>query len=233
MDTNTLLTELSNGELRNVSLNQGGAEGTISDKMLKSIIGYTNDVLTDLHTRFLIKEKSVLLLTRAGVTLYPLRTEFSRVSGTYDGPRHIDDFNGEPFSEDFIKISEIFDKYGTKLSLNDSNDVLSVYTPEYDVVQIPGVFDGDLFSVSYQVGHPILTVDNLALKIELPRFMVPILKLGVAARFYSHLNGEEHSAKAMTYTAQYEALCRNILENDMTLTSEVVTNVKLEQRGFK
>jgi hypothetical protein len=233
MNSEQFLDQLTNEELRNASTREADDPSVIKTSIKTSLIGYMNRGLTDLHTRFLLKEKSLLLLTRVGISTYPIRPEYARKNGTFNGPRHIDDFNGEDFSDDFIKINGLYDYRGTAIPLNDTNCVHSAFTPEFDVIQIPAVFPSNFFSITYQVSHPLITEENLQDELEIPRFLEEPLKFYVAGKFFNHLNGEAHTLKGREYMAYYENACQKVVDKDMTGISEIPTNLKLEYRGFK
>lgn len=231
MKLEDLFQRLSRGELSNLALGNEGT-GTIDETNQPKLIDYTNDGLLRLYSRFLLKEKDVLIEQQAHVTNYHLIPRFSRAGAPTDTTRYIMDLHCSTFTGDLIKILEVYDSFGRARILNDKECYESLYTPQPHVLQVPYPCAGEALSVSYQASHRVMGITDLKVQIEVPLFLEAALQTYVAHKVYSHMNGQENVAKSQEYAAGFEALCAEVEQKDLVNNTFATTNTKFQKRGF-
>lgn len=224
---------LSYGLLSNLSMSNDGS-GEIADNSKNKLVGYMNDALDRLYTRFCLLEREVMLRQYLHITQYHLDKRFAvenpdRPSSNYP---YILDLPAEPFSDDAVKILEVYDEAGCRLPLNDADDFTSLFTPYPTTLQVPNPKDGRPLSVRYQAIHPTLEFGAYTTEIKLPAILEsPFLTL-VAHFVFSHMNSAESTVKGQEHFATYERLCAEIEGKGNAEISGPSTSNKFQVRGF-
>lgn len=235
MILNDLFRELALGELNNMALAEND---TIIPQKRPQIVNYANEALLSLHSRFVLKEKDVLVEMREGVTNYHLLKRYAlsyydseNPPDRWDHP-YIMDTPAEPFLEDVIKILSVYNSFGIRLPLNDLESSLSVFNPQSNVLQVPFPIAAQSLSIEYQAEHPKLDHCECDDEIMLPNVLWPALKAYVASKVYSHMNTQEMTAKGQEHMMNYENICLDVIEKDLVNTSSSTTNSVFELRGW-
>lgn len=234
MDIRTLFAKLSYGELSNLSLGKSGA-GSIDAENQPKLINYINEGLLRLHSKFVLKENSVLILQVGHITKYHFKERFAESSGSDEDFHYIKDLNGNPFKEDFIKALQISDDRGRNRPINDVGNPLSIFTPTQEMIQVPNPEDNHLLSVSYQARHIPLYFEGNDIdkqKIEIPFALEGALINYVAYKVYSHMNGQENQAKSAEFFNTFESICAECKDQDLVNVSSSAMLSKFEERGF-
>lgn len=230
MNVSDLLKSLSYGELSNLSISGEGSGEILEDKIPK-VINHINDGLLQLHTKFVLSWKTLILKMQEGRTDYPLRIEYTESQNLSKFPQYIIDRN-DPYTGDLIKIMAVTDSCGQELPLNDEENCYSLFTPTPMILQVPFPSIIQLMSVSYQANHIKLSADRLDQQIELPETLHEALRLSVAAAIYSGMNGAENTAKAAEYRTRFDLICNEIALTDVTNSSVSFTNTRFSKRGW-
>ncbi|MBL1322163.1 MAG: hypothetical protein COA63_014060 [Methylophaga sp.] len=232
MKLSDLLERLALGELSNLALvNQDSpAEINVSDHL--KVISYANQALTNLFTKFILSEKEILVNTYDPETMYYLRPEYARSSDSSQDVKYLDDSGDIKFTGGVIKILDVYGQYGQPLYINDIDEHSSLFTPQFDCLQITSIDFGTVFSVIYQAQHSKLSVDNLDIVIDIPVYFEEAIQAYIASKVLGHMNGKENTGKSQEYMNRYEMICANAAEKDTARTSIVSSNMKLIQRGF-
>ena len=228
-----LFYNLVNGELSNLAMAATLVSDTITPDH-KKVVNYANDALMRLYSKFVLKERDVVIITQSGVTNYHLDSRFSiqgHDSRLIKVP-YIQDLPQEPFSNDVVKVLAVYDSSGCELNLNDAECPNSVYTPQANVLQVPLLYDGMVLSVLYQAKHATLTTDDTAEIIELPDVLYSAFTAYIAYKVYSHINTQESSAKAQEHLALYTSLTDDAIRNDTIGVSISGTNTRFQKRGW-
>lgn len=233
MDILELYERLSYGELVNLSMASDG-NGTIIEEKRPSIIQHANEALLRLHSRFVLKENNVLIEQQEHITQYHIDPRFSESEGDPDKEKYlyIKDNPEEPYNGDAIKISKVYDEYGYEIPLNDEQNRWSYYTPKPLTLQVPAPRTGRAISVAYQARHEKLDVEKEDQIIDLPDVLVPAMTAYIAHKIFSNMVGEENIAKGAEQLQVYEAICEEVLDQDLVSTSFTTTNTKFHRRGF-
>lgn len=242
MTVGELFRNLSFGELSNLAVGDSGT-GLIPDDKHPQMIGYLNDALLRLYSRFTLSEKSVVITMLEDRINYPLKKIYAQ-SNT-DSPvaladRFIlDELSGEFFDEDVIKVLEVHTEAGDKMSINDKDVSDSLFLPSPDTLQIPVPEAGQALGVLYQARHPKLRDmplddddDILTQEIVIPFFLEEALKAFIGYKVYSHINGQENSVKSQEFFATFGMLCDDVDERDLANQTSSTSHDKLHDRGF-
>ena len=228
-----LYERLSYGELINLSMANDG-NGTIIEEKRPTVIQHANEALLRLHSRFVLKEKDVIIEQVEHITHYHIDSRFSESLGDPDKEKYlyIKDNPEEPYDGDAIKVIKVFNEYGREIALNDEQNQLSYYTPKPLTIQVPAPKTGRAFVASYQARHVKLDVENEEQIIDLPDVLVPAMTAYIAHKIFSNMVGEENIAKGAEQLQVYEAMCEEVLDQDLVSTSVTTTSTKFDRRGF-
>lgn len=230
-----LFRMLSYGELQNLSL-AGEGNGTIAAAAQPRIVLYANDALMRLYTRFVLKEKDVLVEMHEHIMNYHLLPRFAvnyKPTGDEDNEliRYLLDLPREPFIGDVVRILTVYSDQGVLLPLNDDGHGLSVFTPQANILQVPKPSLYRALSVGYQARHTKLTGD-LDQEIEIPDTLLSALTSYIAYKTFSQMNSQDSSNKAQEFMALYESLCVEALDRDSVNSSYSTTSHRFNSRGW-
>lgn len=236
MKFETFLFNLSMGVLNNTMYSRAWKDGV----GIEALVPLIEEGLTRLYSRFILKEKQVIIEMRVGTTFYHFKRMFS-VTGAdpIQVPYpYIMDLPNEPFVEDVIKVLRVYDTQDVLRPLNDPNQINSVFTPQPDILQNPYPRELEALMVTYQAGpEPFYTLNgdgNVELVDEfyLPPVLVPALANYVAYMVYSRINTAESSAKAASHLQIYEMICKDAEMFDLVNNSKSSTNLRFGQNGW-
>ena len=232
---NDLFRELALGELSNLSIVEND---TIKPEKRPHIVTRANDALLDLYARFVLKERDMLVEMREGMTNYHLLKRYAWSQFSEENPPdrfnmpYIMDMINEPFEEDVIKILSVYNSFGDKLPLNDTDNAMSVFNPQSNVLQVPYPIPGQSLSLEYQAKHTPLDHCRCDEEIMIPDVLWRALKAYVAGKTCSHMNTQEMTAKGQEHLIIYETICQEVVEKDLVNTSTSTTNTRFHKRGW-
>jgi hypothetical protein len=236
-----LFRNLSYGELSNLYVGADG-QGTIEESQYPKMIMYANEGMRRLHGKFILREDDLIVGQKAHITNYHLRTKYAESAGADVPYAYIKDLPGEPFKDDVVKIIAVYRADGYRFPLNDAGRSDSLFTPSPTILQVPKPLEGMAMSVHYQAyhipladgqdGRGITPQQVLDQWIELTPILHGALQSYVAAKMYSHMGGQENMLKSTEHMANYEAICAEVMMNDLATQTATTTNDKLEERGF-
>ena len=230
-----LFGQLSHGELSNLSL-AGEGDGTISIPAQPKVILAANDGLLDLFGRFTLKESNVLITLLEDITHYHLIPRFAEnytpIDDEDDEPiRYIMDSPGERFEGDILRINKVFNSDGVRLPLNDTEALFSLFTPEYNILQVVQPVTDMVLDIQYQARHAFLTGD-LEQPIYIPEILEPVLRQYIAYKVFGDMNSQDSFKKAQQHLANYQIACQNTRDADLVNSSTSTSNTKFEKRGW-
>jgi len=234
MQVADLFQTLATGELSNLSLADQTA-GDIVVAQKPKILRYANKALIRLYSKFMLREASVNILVDPGITLYKLDAinALTNVSPAPGQVLFIQDSSAAPFQNDVIKIMSIKDTIcHTDRPLNDPENCRSFFTPQPKVLQIPDpkCCAGQVFTLLYQAKHvPLVAYTDT---IDLPETLEQAMTCYIAHLAYSDLNGQENVAKGQEKLSFFDAICTEVIEQDLANTSYSMTNVRFHKRGW-
>ena len=240
LKTSEFVSRLALGEISNLSMASPG-DGTIDTPANKTkILMQINNGLKELFTKYLLSQKEVVVNSVETITHYYLRYEFAKtnvasVHAIED--RYIDDTGLVDWDGRIVKILNVYDAFGRELFINKEQEPLSVFTPQYDCLQITANHQTEDFYVIFQALHPIVdlsddytTTDDLIE--DLPPALEKPLEYLVASKIYGNMNGEANLTKSAMLHQMYEAEIATMVFADTASTSENTSNSKLERAGF-
>lgn len=235
MKVSELFSTLSQGVLSNLSIG-GDGSGVIPTAKHGKLIGYTNLALLRLHSRFLLKENDLLLRQSEHIRTYKLSSEHAATTPDPVVPvfpaitKYILDTPIKPFTNDVVKVITAVGYGGLDVPFNDPENPYSLFTPAPNTVQVPFPIEGTLIGIGYQASHPVLT--QLTDDIILPSTLHEALISYIAHLTYSHMNGQEHTAKANEHLNKYEMVCLELEEMDLISSSHSQTNIRFHKGGW-
>lgn len=230
MTLNDLFAALATEELSNLQLAEGGV---IAEHKKAAVLAYIEDGLLRLHTRFPLVEKDVLIEMQEGVTHYHLLQRYAY--SQYDPSNGIVPYivdSADPFLEDVIKVTRVYNSYGVELPLNDEEAPCSVFTPQPRVLLVPRPVVGSALDVVYRARHPKLSLAEPDQEIYLPDFLEPVLKQYVAYKAYNVINTQEAMAIAAIRMQQFDSMCQEAVEQDTIGATTSTSNTKFSKRGW-
>lgn len=237
MNLSSLFQELSFGELSNTSIGNDGSGGIATSNQPKIVL-YANDALIKLYSRFILKEREVLIEMNEWTTNYHLLPRFAiqyvpeaEDDSDNEPIRYILDLPLEPFTDEVIRVLEVHDSNGHKMALNDANMPGSLFTPQAKVLQVPEPEAEKSLSVVYQAKHKPLdgTLDQ---DIEVPDVLVEAFRAYIAYKVFSSVNSDKSMSKAQEMLQLYEGLCADVQDKDTVSNSQVASSDKFHERGF-
>lgn len=233
MNVTQFLQRMSYGPLSNIAAGNNG-DGTIKEDRVPTLVTYLNEALLRLYTRFDLREKEVIIEQLEAVTSYQINSQHSlSYFATHpEAVAFIQDSIADPFVDDLIKILAVYDANACKLPLNDDHACNSLFTPQFDTLQVPSPITGSPLYIIYQARHLELSPDALDTEIALPAVLEEAAISYVASKIYSAMNGQEHRIKAMDHMGNYEAVCNEVEDRDLVNSSLSFSHQKLDQRGF-
>ena len=235
--TSELLRRLALGELQNLSMSAGGV---IAAAERPKVILQINNALTELFSKFLLSQKELVINSVDTITQYYLRYEFAQSNLASSQPvQYIDDSSIVNWDGRIVKILHVYDAFGRELYMNKAQEPLSVFTPQYDCLQITANHQTEDFYVIFQAVHPIVNYDPApadpvidTVIEDLPPALEKPLELLIASKVYGNMNGEANLTKSALLHQAYEAALLETEFRDSASVSENVSNSKLERSGF-
>jgi hypothetical protein len=233
MNIQELFADLSFGELSTLSLASDG-NGLITDAGKERIIRFANDGLLKLYTRYMLKQDNVIIELVEWITNYHLSSKFAESKMGTSGQKvfYIKDLYEEPFTDDVIRILNVFDSTGSELPLDDEGNPYSLFLPQGDVLQVPNPVQGTPLAIGYQAKHPKLTLDDLHQEIELPEVLHPALRSWIAYRAFGQVQTQEAQVMSQGSLAAYENTCNEVVANDLVRSSISQTNNRFQRNGW-
>lgn len=234
MNLQEFCKRLANGRLSNTNLIEDNNGLTIKLSHRTKVIDAINEGLIRLYTRFILNQKDVVICLRSHINYYHLNSIYSETLYPQDGVEipYILDLPGEVFVNDVLKILSVYDYEGTELPLNDNNHSNSVFTPKFDVVQVPEPVTGKLINVVYQAKHILLSVGDPLEEIVLPEPLYGALEAYVAHLLFADINSDDSKVKSDKQLLKFEQICSEILMTDSVSTTTIQTNSKFQNRGW-
>jgi hypothetical protein len=247
MKLQEVFDQLTHGELSQIAIG-GVANGEILESNYPHVVSHVNMGLNTLYSRFNLKEGRLILEPVTGQTRYPLTSRYA-VNGkpVAETNKYIIDTVNAPFVDDIIKINRVLTDDALEFGLNDSSDIYSCFTPQSNILVIPGGLVGDdlempiqyqtaKLNLVYQAKHFHLNADTNAsdpgtLELELPYTHLWALLLFVASRVNNPIGMSNEFNAGNNYAAKFEMECQNLEKNGMEI-DQGSSGSKLRDRGF-
>ena len=228
-----LFAQLSVGELSNLSMANEG-DGTIAANAKPKLILHLNEALLRLYTKYVLKERDVLVEMVEHITNYHLLARFAEQhTPVLEKYTYIKDTSQEKFKTDAIRILSVWDTNGCKLPLNDDAHEFSLFTPQANVLQVRHPQAGKCLVVYHQCRHlPVVLGDITTHDIECPDTLLGALRAYIAYLVYGNINTKEAQDTAQMHQANYERICAELTMQDILANSLSNTNVRFKLNGW-
>ena len=214
-------------------LNKHGmmVDGVLTPEDKLKLLYHINVSLTELYTRFPLLTREVAVKQFSGITEYHLNSKYAVSNTTSPEPKkYIIDSRENPFTDDVIRVEQIYDEVGQVIVINDPNACNVAFAPAMDVIEIPNPVETNMMFAIYRALHPKVTVDTTDLLLP-PQFK-PALLSYVAHRVYSGGTAQEHAMLANQMLSKYELFCTQQREYGMTNQDENIGNCKPSLGGW-
>lgn len=224
------LKSLAKGEISNTTYAQNG--NIIKDKY-EEVIDFINQGLEKLYIKFNLKISNIFVELIEGKQEYEIdSSHMMDDSMEPDYEHYLWKGYEETYEDDLIKILHIQLTNGIILKINDHLSPFSVFTPAYNVIQIPFNTPCHEMVVTYQASCKKYTKDSLERKIALPPHLFPALNCWVAYQIHSNINTQESVANASKYQMMYENYINEAIELDSANSLQAQNNIRFISRGW-
>lgn len=230
-----IFEQLEYSEFNNINLSSN-FDGITSVNYPKLIV-LVNLGLTELYKRFPLKMEEVVVDLQDGVTNYRLHTNHAVTdpNSTDDVlyPKWIADSSSKPFTDTIIKIEQVFDELGAEVPLNDHNKELSVFTPKYDILQVPYAVAGYSMGVIYRASPDKIstsTTDPSSVEILIPPQMTEALVAYIGQKFFSPPSSS--NGDSQNYINKFELEIRSLMRLGLFQENENTTNQRVWINGW-
>lgn len=220
MTLKELIKFLSVSELSNLSVTKGTKDNEygIRADFLDSLVNFIYEGLNKLYSNYYLKEDSIYVEIIDGKTKYEL-TSNHLLSGTLeaDYDHYLWKGGNRAFNDDILRIIRIIDSTGRILPLNNPEKFNSVFTPQYNSINVQNLTDEHELEVIYAAKHiPLSLEDNTV--IELPASLLPALRAYVAYLVHMNMNTETAVQNAQKYLNQYNLVVTENIQSDAAFT---------------
>jgi hypothetical protein len=210
------------------------------DKVLFSIkLG-----LTALHTRFFLKEESMLVQLVTGTYRYNLHNSYA-LSKNANG--YIVDTTTNPYKNTLIKVERVLSDSGYEYALNDETEAYSVHTPNVttldvnaDIVDksfdVPDCLRTNKLKLVYRANHYDLPIgfngyDPDKVEIDLPYTHLEALLYFVGSRLHNPMGLVNEFNGGNNYAMKYERACAELEKHNVNV-DQLNGNARLVRNGW-
>lgn len=233
-----VFSQLSYGELTNLAL--AGPDGKIPKEKYERMVNHVNLGLTDLHKRFLLQAKDLVIDLVPDQTQYILKAIYQK--GNPEGARFTQYIrqSSPMFANDIILIEQVFSDKGKELALNDETDPYSIRAVSMNTIRVPDILIKELnltsVRVTYRANHERIvwedkTFDPEDYEIELPDSHLQALLYYIASRVHNPVGFNEQMHEGNNYAAKYERECGSLLAQNLRVDTGN-ENSKPRRRGW-
>lgn len=237
MKLSDVFFSLASGELSQLNL-VDSVTGDIHVDKYRQLIAHVNLGLTDLYTRFPLKEGRVNVTLESDRITYPITTR--------EDVGLFPETGAEDFGDDILKIEQVLTSAGKAFSLNDPADPYSCYTPSMTTLrvspavvaksaEIPADLITDSLIVVYRANHPTLVMKAglvpSRVELELPISHLQALLYYIASRVNNPIGITNEFHAGNSYAAKYEKACE-LLENVNIRTDQGSQNTRAQRNGW-
>ncbi|RLC68216.1 MAG: hypothetical protein DRH97_03830, partial [Chloroflexi bacterium] len=153
----TLFTNLTYGEFAQLEIGNFLPEENESEpdpKAYAQLSSHVNLGLAALYSEFFLASDEIYVTLHEEITIYTLSSNFAASNdASAEDPKYIADTAENPFTDNILKIEEIYDEVGNRIPLNDPTEDLSVFTTDFRSIQVPWPNDYNTVAVMYRASH--------------------------------------------------------------------------------
>ncbi len=233
MKFNVLLEDLALGELGGTSAIETGSY-KISEANLPKLIQIINRSLEHFYSMFYLKENTVIIQLRNGISHYYLNSEFAESNHDSTKTKFIKDNALFPFNDDIIQIIEIADLNGNSIAINDIYAQYGVMLPQPNCVHVPRDLGISELSIVYQAAHqriPLTEPADSVFEIAIPIPMVSAFMAYIACLWLHNVGGNSHQ-ESNAFFAKYQTQIQMLKQQGIGVKQYTGINIKPYLRGF-
>jgi hypothetical protein len=231
------MNDLVSGELRQLYLNSSG-KLEVDEAHRRELISHIKTILTQMHTRLLIKVGVLdirILAEKQRYTILPENAD----SSTAPFVKFIMDTE-VPYTGDLLKIFRILIPYeDTYIDAKDNiwNDSDSFRINQFNEVIVPASYTEDHFKIEYHANFVDFSIEDGItapenIWINLPPGLETVLRLGVAGRKMGTVGMTGSAVEGINYSAQYNAELDRIVFENSALSSLTYADETFIERGW-
>ena len=215
MRLKTIITNVRNRELKNLSP---------KDKTDEVIVSYINIALMELYSIFQLRTDELVLNLKTGKTVYKLDgtdPDVYRDGMVYTG-------------NDLMAVINAFDENG-EISINNSNDSLSVFTVAYNKIQVPYAATGEHIALVYRAAPTeVEYVDDgngnaVDTEVELPGHMMEALLSHIGYSAYSSVDTAQE-VETDKHMQRFDRACQRL--EVYGLVPQDTLDLNVDRKGF-
>ena len=182
------------------------AEQTIAEK---KVLSYLNLGLIELYKRFALRTEEEVVVMSENITLYTIT------------------------SATFNSLYGVFNELGAPYPVNDEDDLSSIMTPSYNVLQVPNPSEGGALYVLYNSAPDriVWAADLTTLTVPIPPALLEAMLHYIGYRAHGAQDGNVQ-AENNTHYMRFEASCKRAEEFGVITADALVSDEKLEKRGW-
>nr|QTZ82768.1 MAG: hypothetical protein [Enquatrovirus sp.] len=237
MKLKELFQNLALGELSGspfVELNGYELDSTKLPRVIHAI----NQALTYIHTTFHIKQNQVVIQLKDAQANYYLDSDYAVTNHNSPYPKYILDTETNKYQDDLLAVLGVFGIDGTSFPLNDPYAIGSVFTPEFNCIQVPEDVKAAGYRqiiVVYKANHKKIDLKeplSSSEVINLPSSYDSLLQAYVAYLLYMNMSGEGQMNKAGQFFAKVTTLTEQLKQQGIGVISQTGTNIKPQLGGW-
>ena len=215
MRLKTIIANARNRELKNLSP---------KDKTDEVIISYINIALTELYSIFQLRTDELVLSLKTGKTVYKLNgtdPDVYRGGVLYTG-------------NDFMAVVKAFDENG-EISVNNSNDKMSVFTIAYNKIQVPYATTGEHIALVYRTAPTEVVYEDDGsgnaedAEVELPIHMMEALLSHIGYSAYSSIDTAQE-LETDKHMHRFDRACQRL--EAYGLVPQDTLDLNVDRKGF-
>jgi hypothetical protein len=238
MTLEDIYEQLSVGELRLLFIGEGGDSfNGVPPSKYAELLPSVKLGLSDLHKRFLLRERTFTLQMVEGKVSYHIDIKYAESNTSSSEPvKWITDAS-DPFEADLLRIERVYAEDGTELTLNLLGDADALRTPAYNYLVVPDTLETQVLTVVYRADHPAINkyIANAApsqVPIELPTSHLNALLMFVGSRIMNPtgMSGTFHEGN--NYAMKYEAECALLTELGVGIGNQTMENTRFTTNGW-
>lgn len=202
MTLNEIFEDLGTGEFNNVGVSDNS--DTIKQDQYPKLIRHINLAISDLYSRFNLKESETTVTLQENQTVYTVS------------------------ASDLLSIKAVYNELGEELALNRPTGTYSITTPAYNQLKVADV-DAETLTVVYKAKHPALAATgSLNQNIELPDQFKQAVLYYVGFRLHYNRLKDGSAEIGADMKNRYEMECKQL--EGWGLTNGDVASQKSEER---
>lgn len=233
MNLGFLKKQIAFGELSNLIW---AKDGELNGKYDGYVTQFIKEALDVIYAKFNLKQEAVFLEPVEGKLDYEISNEHllsdSSLEADYDHYLWLP--NQTKFDSDILKITGVIDFTGYRLPLNDEYVKHSLFTPFFNVLQIPAAIirAGHELEVQLAMAHPLFEDDDNT-EVELPTAFIPAVRAYVAYLVHSNMNTDNAVNNANKYLTQYNMILQELVGQDEDISAHMRPGYMLHSNAFK